>query len=640
MGTSDRNPDEGAPRGPGAGRILLAREPSIRLGALKVDPPRRSIIRDDGREEIVEPRVMQVLVALHRAGGRVVSRDDLVMSCWHGVVVGEDAITRVMSQLRRLSEGIGAGDFRIETITKVGYRLAPGDRTQPLKAPGPGLLEKPIAEVLLAVLAFDNLSGNPELAYFSDGLSEEILQTVACGAELKVIGRSSSFQFRGAGKAAKNIAGELNATHVLDGSVRQSGGRLRIGAHLIECATETTLWADRFDRDLTDVFALQDEIAGAVATALETTFAPSRPIRTIDPEAYDLYLRALAMGSTEGKTALLERAVALAPDFAAAWADLSRTRTAEGRMHNPRGMPATEWAKAQEEAQRAIQLDPRSGPAWVALSDLQPAGAYAKRESLLKRGLAEARGADSLLAPMAAFCASVGRRRDALAAAERAYQLDRLQPSAVHWYALCLADTGEHERSLALFATGRARWPDADVFSAPALGICAFSGDWASFDAIAAEFQGATDVPRNVRRALAAGRALRDPNPEARRRVLARLEEQLATSGAVPAGPLVLAYHLGLREEAFDLAERSSFDDLSDPRGRSPGGWATLSVIFSLVSGLTPDPRFVKLCSKLALCDYWMESGLWPDCADEVPYDFRAEVRKAVGARNRPKTPS
>jgi hypothetical protein len=178
------------------------------------------------------------------------------------------------------------------------------------------------------------------------------------------------------------------------------------------------------------------------------------------------------------------------------------------------------------------------------------------------------------------------------------------------------------------------------VFSAPALGICAFSGDWASYDAIAAEFQGATEVPRNVRRALSAGRALRDPNPEARRRILARLEEQLAASGAVLLGPLVVAYHLGLRDEAFDLAERSSFDDLFDPRGRSPGGWATLSVIFSPVSGITPDPRFVGLCSKLALCDYWMETGRWPDCADEVPYDFRAEVHKAVGARIRPETSS
>jgi TolB-like protein len=128
-------------------------------------------------------------------------------------------------------------------------------------------------EPLLAVLAFDNLSGDAEMAYFSDGVSEEILQTVARGAELKVIGRGSSFQFRGRDKAAAHVAAALSATHVLDGSVRRSGNKVRIAANLIECERETTIWSDRFDRELSDVFALQDEIAAAVAAALKVAFA-------------------------------------------------------------------------------------------------------------------------------------------------------------------------------------------------------------------------------------------------------------------------------------------------------------------------------------------------------------------------------
>ena len=110
-------------RSPSAGRIELGREPSIKLGALVVEPALRRVVRDDGREEIVEPRVMQVLVALMRAGGGIVSRDDLLASCWRGVVVGEDAITRAMGRLRRLADGIGEGQLRIETVPRVGYRL-------------------------------------------------------------------------------------------------------------------------------------------------------------------------------------------------------------------------------------------------------------------------------------------------------------------------------------------------------------------------------------------------------------------------------------------------------------------------------------------------------------------------------------
>jgi TolB-like protein len=152
----------------------------------------------------------------------------------------------------------------------------------PSPSKGPGT-----AEPLLAVLAFDNLSGDPNIAYFSDGVSEEILQTVARGAELKVIGRGSSFQFRGAEKSASRVAAALGATHVLDGSVRRSGSTVRISAQLIECHGQTTLWSDQFDRELSDIFALQDEVAARVAAALEVTFHHSRS-QTVDPAAYDL----------------------------------------------------------------------------------------------------------------------------------------------------------------------------------------------------------------------------------------------------------------------------------------------------------------------------------------------------------------
>lgn len=219
---------------------------------------------------------MQVLVALIRAEGRIVSRDELLTSCWHGVVVGEDAITRVMGRLRRLVDGIGQGAFKLETVTKVGYRLVSTGLAG--EAPRREAAVLAVAsEPRLAVLAFDNLCDGDDMAWFSNGVSEEILQTVASGAALKVIGRGSSFQFRGAEKSASHVAAALNVTHLLDGSVRRSGPTVRISAQLIECAGQTTLWSDRFDRELSDFLAVQDEIAGAVAAAVAMVFAPRQP---------------------------------------------------------------------------------------------------------------------------------------------------------------------------------------------------------------------------------------------------------------------------------------------------------------------------------------------------------------------------
>ena len=175
---------------------------------------------------------------------------------------------------------------------------------------------------LLAVLPFDNMSSDEELAYFSDGVSEEIQQTVAQGSDLKVLARSSSFQFRGAEKIVRKVAASLNATHVLDGSVRRSGSRIRITANLIECEGETTLWANRFDGDLGDVFDLQERIAEAVAQALKVTLAPQAPSPVLDPAIYEVFLKARAVVTEQGSLfddasadaiPLLEQVVAAAP---------------------------------------------------------------------------------------------------------------------------------------------------------------------------------------------------------------------------------------------------------------------------------------------------------------------------------------
>jgi adenylate cyclase len=245
--------------------VDLAHEPAFRLAAVNVRPATREVLGGDGLREVLEPRVMQVLVALARRRGEVVSRDELIHACWRGRIVGDDAVSRCISALRRLAAAFGG--MAIETIARVGYRL------DELVADVEALAAPHVLEALVAVLPFEALSDDAEMAHFCDGVSEEILQALAHGTALRVIGRAASFEFRGARKVVRHVVEQLHATHVLDGSVRRNGARVRVCAHLIECEGQTTLWSERFDRELADVFALQDAIAEAVAAGLRQALA-------------------------------------------------------------------------------------------------------------------------------------------------------------------------------------------------------------------------------------------------------------------------------------------------------------------------------------------------------------------------------
>jgi TolB-like protein/class 3 adenylate cyclase len=511
----------------------------------------------------------------------------------------------------------------------------------PLRSPG-----HPDAP-LLAVLAFDNLSGDPETAYFSDGVSEEILQTVARGADLKVIGRTSSFQLRGADKAIRKIVADLNATHILDGSVRRSGSKVRVAVNLIECERQTTLWSDRYDRNLTDVFALQDEIAAAVAAALKKTFAAPAAAQEVDPAAYDLYLRARELmftGSREDRTerltrrlGLLERAVAMAPGFARGWADLaySRANCLRRLEPPPRGLT---WNMVATAAETALRLDPGAGAAYLALSLLEPWGHYQERETLFHKALSVAPRDVEVLTRMSQLSLELGRISEALEYGERAYGLDPLFPEAATAFAGCLNAVGRTGESAALFDQLLVRWPDMELVARNAIWNAANVEDWDRFEALAA---GASE--RGLRGAalradISYRRNVRSPRPEYVERLLNLARDELARRGTVALLNLIIVYTVGLHEEAFQLVDRSSFAYMFDPAGPSPmAGAANLNPgsIFARAALMSRDVRFVRLCAKLGLCDYWVKSGRWPDVADQVPYDFRAEARRLAGDAKR-----
>ena len=243
----------------------------------------------------------------------------------------------------------------------------------------PRAADPPPAARSLAVLPFVNMSPDPANGYFSDGLSEQIITLLSRVDGLRVVARTSSFALRDRNLDVRVIGDTLGVEAVLEGSVRQDGSRLRVTAQLIDATTGYHLWAGEYDREVTDVLAVQDEIAGAIAAALELRLpadvAAPRAARAPDPAAYDLYLRArylrddLSGDALRSASDLLDRVIELEPGFAPAWAEKANViapRMYYGLVAREQGVPAMRAAIA-----RALALDPGLGEAHVALGVLR-----------------------------------------------------------------------------------------------------------------------------------------------------------------------------------------------------------------------------------------------------------------------------
>ena len=371
-----------APFPPDAHALIdLAQQADFKIGAIEVRPSIRQVIAG-GRDEFVQPRVMQVLVALARAGGAVVSRDELTERCWGGRIVGEDSINRCISKLRELSELDGKASFHIETIARVGYRLLPageadrstsatrtstesvaadaagnrGNLVVPaatiggialiaaaflaylawFRQPTPPPAQIAAGETSIAVLPFKNLSSDKDVEHLAAGMQDEILTRLAKIGSLKVISRTSTGKFGSGPENIPEIARRLGVANVLEGNVQRSGNSVRINVQLIRASTDDHLWAEDYDRKMDDVFSVESDVAEAIATILAAKVTPGerREIAeapTTNPKAYDLYLRGLVFARTNEtsnlQTAiqLLAQAVRADPKFALAWAWLART---------------------------------------------------------------------------------------------------------------------------------------------------------------------------------------------------------------------------------------------------------------------------------------------------------------------------
>ena len=296
----------------------------------------------------------------------------------------------------------------------------------------------------VAVLAFANMSGDAEEEYFSDGLSEEILQSLAQIVELKVAARTSSFSFKGTNADIATVGRKLNVGAVLEGSVRKAGDHVRVTAQLINAVTGFHIWSENFDREFKDVIALQSEIALNVASALEVRlFADAKKVRTpggtLNPKALDFFLRGRAGERIQDEKnlrsalAALDEAVALDPAYANAHALRADvlTQLAPGYAKDPVEMRRFN-ADALQAAKRAVAIAPDSGFAYRKLGRVlsRVTTDYSGTEAAYRRSLELDPGMADALVGYASFAVLMGRA-DALASIERAQVLDPLSPSVL-----------------------------------------------------------------------------------------------------------------------------------------------------------------------------------------------------------------
>jgi adenylate cyclase len=394
------------------------------FSTLTLDLERLCLLGPAGQIRL-RPKSFEVLRHLAEHAGQTVTKDELIAAIWPDVTVSEESLTRCISDIR-----LAVGDHAqriIKTLPKRGYLLE-----GPVSRDGNagGASPRPADLPSIAVLAFVNLSRDPNQEYFSEGITEDIITELSRFSELLVIARNSSFQYKGRSVDVRQIGSELDARYILEGSIQSSDGTVRITAQLIDAARGTHLWADRFDRKLGDTFSIQDEIARMISARLAMHIDDAeahRPLAkpTASWEAYDYFLRGNHM--------------------------LNRLLT---------GVPVGELYKARKLLERSIEMDPAFARPYAALATsysvawINPVNQEYQTKETLQRVFELAQKAVEL-GPNEAFGHKVLAnaamfRRDGAACLAAWHRVFELNPNYCDWrYGQCLVLLGQPEEGLA-----------------------------------------------------------------------------------------------------------------------------------------------------------------------------------------------
>lgn len=500
------------------------------------------------------------------------------------------------------------------------------------------------ASPVLAVLAFESTTRDRATRALCDGVSEEILYAVSRMPGLKVIGSTSSFAFRGRDKAKAGKA--LNATHVLDGSVRRTEDRVRIATQLADVETGVVIWSERYDRDLAETFDLQEEIAGEVAKALVVALSEARRRRApkLTAALSDAYfearelMRTGAIGAIHEAAAMLERIVAEAPDFARAWAALATVKLETLRLS--RADRARLVDDAREAAERALGCDPEMGEAYAVLAALESEffGRWREREALIEKALDVEPSNPLLLFRHGQFLVSVGRVEEGYDRQARAHELDPLDPTLAAFHGYNVWSKRNKDEGRRILEEAAQRYPDNVFVWFMRLNTAALDGDFQTAQHLRA--LGERLVPGLADSAVhKAGQRMQElmmaPSPEA----FVQLGEDFAAMAeAEPSAALDLAVALSVLgftgpalaifQEALDNVDAWRAGALEAARPHI--GYETALLFIDQTIQLRMNPEFPKLCTRLGLARYWRETDKWPDCAREInAYDFRGACEAA-----------
>ena len=621
----------------GSGCSILPMDFQVGIWRVRAD---MGSLTSNGYSRHLSPKAMEVLAYLAERQGQVVGKEELLQALWNGVFVTDDALTRCVGELRRAFQDDAREPSVIQTIPKRGYLLlapvtwaqapdppatdlAPPKNSEPrenLLTTRPRLWKSRWSLVAfacllaaagittayvirqtrtrithrIAVLPLTNISADSQQDYFADGMTEQLITEMAQISAWEVISRTSVMQYKRTNKSLPQIARELSADWIIEGTVQRAGARVRVTAQLIEAGRDAHLWSGSFERDVSDVLALQSDIARAVADQADLALsrqdkARLQSHRKVVPEAYDAYLTGryfLERSEFDKAASEFELATLKDPKFALAYAYLWE---ADSMVNFVRDLPASE--RALKAAHQAMELDDTLAEAHVVAGDIKfyENWDWASGEAEFRRAVELDPNSVDAAYHYAGCLHALGRWDAALAELRRALHLDPVSPMLNNHLLATLRDAHRYDEAIAQFN----RTIEIDPNSAPAYGIAGdvyelMGRDAEAIDALLKSdslFDSSPAEMSALRRAATA----RGLHGYWKKRLEILLEK--SKRGWVPPVLLAtLAARAGEKEEALKLLEEAHDKHLSRL------AWMKVSTSYDL---LRSDPRFESLLHRM-----------------------------------------
>jgi TolB-like protein len=479
----------------------------------------------------------------------------------------------------------------------------------------------PAGAISVAVLPFVNLSDDRAQEFFSDGMTEEITSALAKVAGLKVVGRTSAFAFKGQNQDLRSIGQALSATHLIEGSVRKEGNEVRITAQLIKADDGTHLWTESYNRELRGVFALQEDIATAIASELRVPLGLKEgqslvSNRTEDTDSYQDYLRAKALVRTRGAlepggplteaVKLLEQVVARDPDYAPAWGLLGQAHTltpiftaafVNGSTDALRVVATESMQKAEATAEQAIRLDPNKVDGYLALGlARETRGRFVQAEDLYKQALSLDPGNPDALHRYSSTLANVGRLKDSLVVRLRLQAQEPFVPVYSYLTARILWQTGRSEEAIAILRPTPPSYFNRVSLAEVYAGVGRYTEAADTLQDIPSGFflSGAIDQAAGILRSA----------------------PQAASAQTIPSAGFLgfVALYAGAPDRALDF-----YETLAEAGYPGMGNTPNFLWVPSFAPVRKTD-RFKRLVRAYGIVDYWRARG-WPDLCHPVGAD-------------------